>query len=57
MASSSLCIFFQNDQQNVLVTWFDHRELWIEKVFDETFSVGNFYFIFGNNVTKFVDFV
>ena len=45
MASLSLGIFFQNAQQNIQSHDFDHHELWIEIVFDETFSVGKYFYM------------
>ena len=43
MASLSILYFFSRMLSECSVTWFDHRELWIEIVFDETFLVGNFF--------------
>ena len=45
MASLNLCIFFPELSAKYSVTWFDHHELWIEIVFDKTFSVGKYFYM------------
>ena len=54
MASLSLCIFFPECSAKYSVTWFDHHDLWIEIVFDETFSVCNFFFIWPQHYDIFL---
>ena len=41
----SLCTFFPECLAECSVTWFNHCELWIEKVFDETFWVGKLFYM------------
>lgn len=38
-------VFFSECSGKYYVTWFDHHELWIEVVFDETFLVGKYFYM------------